>query len=105
MAIEASKPTVVEQGATFDKLWATQVLIEAPHPRRPVRAAFEVRKSRLRPDGSHQFSPIDPPVRISITDLYAQAAARAAEGKPALAQALAAVLKAIGELAAESGEV
>jgi hypothetical protein len=104
MPIEASTPTVIEQGATFDKLWATQIRIEADHPRRPVRASFEIRKSRVRPDGTHQFSPVDPPQRITLGDLFADAATRAAAGKPALAVAMNAVLAAVAELAAEQAE-
>jgi hypothetical protein len=101
MAITTTTPTVLEVGSTFDALWATNVTIEGTNPRKPVRCRASLRKSRLRQDGNYQFSPIDAPVTIDISDLFGEAAARAAAGKPALATAVQAVLAALQELANE----
>lgn len=49
-----------------------------------------------------ELGPSENAVRIEFADLRTTAASRAADGKPALAQALGAVLLAVAEIAAES---
>lgn len=94
MAIQATNPTIVPPttGATYNLWWVYGVAITAADPGN-VQAAVTLRKYRVLPDGvSVEFSPTDPPVQFTTTQIMQSTDAN-------VQNAMAAIMTAVQALA------
>lgn len=103
MSIDATEPTVIS--ASYDK-WAFSFYTSGFPCAAPggsvadtVSAHATLVKFRIRDDGVYERSPLPADIReVHIEDIYATAAT-----KPSVAAALAALLVAVAEIAADQG--
>lgn len=101
MPIDTSVPTIVpaQPEKTYDKWWVELHISGLDK----ARAVVLLRKYRIDENGANEYAPNEPTVTFVVDDVMADAATRAGEGKPLLAQTASAILAAVVELGTERG--
>ena len=103
MPINLTNPIVVPE-TVFPLVRVVNLRIDWVNPNKPVTAQYALQPYAEDEYGVNTDSPTSPIIG-RISDLFAEAATRAAAGKPLLAEALNTVLAALQEIEHEKGKI
>lgn len=98
MAITLSTPLTVPE-TVYDKVWISELVINAPKPTEPVNIAFWA----IPYNGATGDLKLDAAKQATIGDFFTVAQERAGEGKPKMLLAFGALIDALDEWGKEQG--